>query len=188
MIDTDYEPTAAEDEYDRRAVDEAWAEPGENIPGEVVWAELGPTDEEEPAESRAGRPPVALVPYELEFRPGARRALRKLPRKVQIRARRVIDELLDDPRPPGCKAPANRPGRHRVRFGDYRVIYLALEAVAPDRIRSVPSGRGRVRVHQRELGARGRVAGHRALAAGTGAGVRTRVSRPAAGVRRPHQP
>lgn len=41
MIDTDYEPTAAEDEYDRRAVAEAWAEGGENLPYEVVRRELG---------------------------------------------------------------------------------------------------------------------------------------------------
>lgn len=51
VIDADYEPTAAEDEYDRRAVGDAWAEPGENIPGEVVWAEFGIGDEEDPAGS-----------------------------------------------------------------------------------------------------------------------------------------
>ncbi len=44
VIDTDYETTAAEDDYDRRAVDAAWTEGGEDVPAEVVWAELGILD------------------------------------------------------------------------------------------------------------------------------------------------
>jgi hypothetical protein len=41
VVDTDYETTAAEDDYDRLVVDVAWAEGGENVPAEAVWAEFG---------------------------------------------------------------------------------------------------------------------------------------------------
>ncbi len=40
--DEDY--PEAEQEADRQAIDAAWAEPGENIPLEVVLAEFGDTD------------------------------------------------------------------------------------------------------------------------------------------------
>lgn len=41
VIDVDYENTVEEDEADVLAVDASWAEGGENVPAETVWAELG---------------------------------------------------------------------------------------------------------------------------------------------------
>lgn len=61
--------------------------------------------------------------YSIELRPSAVRELAALPRDVQRRVGRVIDGLQANPRPVGAKALAG-PGRlHRVRVGDYRVVY-----------------------------------------------------------------
>jgi len=61
--------------------------------------------------------------YRVELRPAAVRALRKLDPPVARRVQGVITLLAQDPRPPASKPLAGRPGRWRVRVGDYRVIY-----------------------------------------------------------------
>jgi len=62
--------------------------------------------------------------YDLVFRPGAVRSLRKLDRQVIARVRSVIEALRDDPRPPGAKMLTGSHGLLRIRFGDYRVLYI----------------------------------------------------------------
>ncbi len=60
--------------------------------------------------------------YQVEFRPAAVRALKRVDRPDRDRIRGAIALLGEDPRPPGAKARPGRPGL-RVRVGDYRIIY-----------------------------------------------------------------
>lgn len=60
--------------------------------------------------------------YEIEVRPAALRALKKLDRQDQARIRGAIALLAVEPRPPGAKALRGREGL-RIRIGNYRIIY-----------------------------------------------------------------
>lgn len=68
-------------------------------------------------------------PYRIELRPAALRALRKLDPPVAKRVQGVIALLGQEPHPPASKQLRGRPGRRRVRVGDYRVIYEIHEDV-----------------------------------------------------------
>ena len=61
--------------------------------------------------------------YRVEITPSAQQELSKLPRKVQKR----IDErnlaLAENPRPPGSKKLEGEDDFHRIRVGDYRIVY-----------------------------------------------------------------
>ncbi|MFI5088454.1 MAG: type II toxin-antitoxin system RelE/ParE family toxin [Terriglobales bacterium] len=60
--------------------------------------------------------------YSIEFVPSARRALAKLPLLMRKRIQVAIDDLADNPLPPGVKKLQGEDG-YRIRVGDYRVIY-----------------------------------------------------------------
>lgn len=62
------------------------------------------------------------VAYEIEVRPAALRALKRIARQDQARIRGAIALLAADPRPPGAAYLKGRPGL-RVRVGNYRIIY-----------------------------------------------------------------
>jgi mRNA interferase RelE/StbE len=62
------------------------------------------------------------VTYEIEVRPAALRALKKIDRQDQPRIQGAIALLAADPRPPGAKALRGRDGL-RIRVGDYRIVY-----------------------------------------------------------------
>lgn len=61
--------------------------------------------------------------YRIEFTPRAEKAFRSLPREMQVRLRTKIDALANDPRPPGSVKMSGPEGFHRIRVGEYRVIY-----------------------------------------------------------------
>ena len=63
------------------------------------------------------------MPYTIDFRPPAARALERLPRSIQARIRKAIDALAGEPFPPGVKKLRGPEGGYRIRVGDYRVIY-----------------------------------------------------------------
>ena len=61
--------------------------------------------------------------YRLIIKPSARKDVERLPRPVQ---RRVLDRLAciqDDPRAPGSVKLAGAKRTHRVRVGDWRIVY-----------------------------------------------------------------
>ena len=60
--------------------------------------------------------------YSIEFVPSARRALARLPLQMRKRIQVAIDDLADNPFPPGVKKLQGEDG-YRIRVGDYRVIY-----------------------------------------------------------------
>lgn len=61
--------------------------------------------------------------YKVLFKAHAARAFRKLPREIQIRLRPAINELKEDPRPPGAEKLAGIDDTYRIRVGDYRILY-----------------------------------------------------------------
>ncbi|MBI5724486.1 MAG: type II toxin-antitoxin system RelE/ParE family toxin [Planctomycetes bacterium] len=62
--------------------------------------------------------------YRIEFRPAALRAIRRIPKVFKIRLMIAISALADTPRPPGSVRLQGVEGFHRIRVGDYRVVYL----------------------------------------------------------------
>jgi len=70
--------------------------------------------------------PAAPVrrPYTVTFTPLATGELEPLSPKVQRQVLRKIEALADNPRPPKSKQLEGYPNLHRVRSGDYRVLYV----------------------------------------------------------------
>jgi mRNA interferase RelE/StbE len=62
------------------------------------------------------------VSYQIELRPAAIRALKRIDHKERDRVRGAISLLGADPRPPAATALRGRPG-FRVSVGDHRIIY-----------------------------------------------------------------
>ena len=61
--------------------------------------------------------------YRVEITPSAQRELSKLPKNVQKRVDERIQALAENPRPPGSKKLEGEDGFHRIRVGDYRIVY-----------------------------------------------------------------
>ncbi len=61
------------------------------------------------------------MPYSIEITSSALKSLRALSRDAQIRIRRAIDRLSDDPFPVNVKKMEGE--EHTYRIGDYRVVY-----------------------------------------------------------------
>lgn len=64
--------------------------------------------------------------HEIEVRPAALRALKRIDRQDQGRIRGALALLAADPRPPGANALRGREGL-RIRVGNYRIIYTVEE-------------------------------------------------------------
>jgi mRNA interferase RelE/StbE len=57
------------------------------------------------------------------------KAMRRLSRDLRLRIDRAILALAGDPHPPGSRPVKDAPkGTYRLRVGDYRVIYVVLDA------------------------------------------------------------
>ena len=61
--------------------------------------------------------------YSITVSKQARKQLRDIPRKVQLRISGAIELLAVNPIPPKAKKLINREG-YRLRVGDYRIIYI----------------------------------------------------------------
>lgn len=61
--------------------------------------------------------------YSVEVTPRAVKDLAALPRDMLLRVDARILALADDPRPPGSLKLTNMGGLHRVRVGDWRILY-----------------------------------------------------------------
>lgn len=69
-----------------------------------------------------------MTRYRVELRPAAVRSLRQLDPAIRPRIQGAIELLAEDPRPPGARPLKGRPG-HRVRVGDYRILYIIQDHV-----------------------------------------------------------
>lgn len=65
--------------------------------------------------------------YHIELETRARRELLDLPRAVQQRIADCLNDLENDPRPPGAKKLVGQDG-YRIRKGDYRLLYTVDDA------------------------------------------------------------
>lgn len=61
--------------------------------------------------------------YGIEWRPSARKEVRRLDPPVRRRVIDAIEALAHDPRPAGSVTLAGSPGWRRIRIGGYRVVY-----------------------------------------------------------------
>jgi len=66
--------------------------------------------------------------YAVSYTETARRQLLKLPRQVQPRIARAVNQLGVDPRPPGCRKIIGTEDVWRIRIGSYRVLYRVRES------------------------------------------------------------
>lgn len=61
--------------------------------------------------------------YSIEFRPSVLKSLKKFPRRDLVRVRKKIEELGQNlPEPNTTKMKGNN-SFHKIRAGDYRIIY-----------------------------------------------------------------
>lgn len=64
------------------------------------------------------------MPYTVTIERAASKFLRDLTdKRPSVRFRRAIDELAQNPRPPGCVKLQGSDKLYRVRVGDYRIVY-----------------------------------------------------------------
>lgn len=61
--------------------------------------------------------------YAIEWKPSARREIRRLDPTVRRRVIDAVTALGTEPRPPGSVPLTGSPGWRRIRVGGYRVIY-----------------------------------------------------------------
>ena len=61
--------------------------------------------------------------YAVILRRSAERNLERLPREIQQRIKRHIDDLSEDPRPATSTPLVGQSDLRRVRVGDYRIVY-----------------------------------------------------------------
>jgi mRNA interferase RelE/StbE len=61
--------------------------------------------------------------YKIEIKPSAVKSLSKIPRPHRRRIAKRIDGLAEDPRPKDSKKLSGEQDLHRIRVGDYRIIY-----------------------------------------------------------------
>lgn len=65
--------------------------------------------------------------YSVEFRPAVLKSMKRLPKKELLRIKKKIDGLAENlPAPATTKIKGNNPF-HRVRTGNYRIVYQILE-------------------------------------------------------------
>jgi mRNA interferase RelE/StbE len=63
------------------------------------------------------------VQYNVEIKPTAQKALAKIPQPHRERISKQIDRLAENPRPRGAKKLGGESSLHRIRVGEYRVVY-----------------------------------------------------------------
>lgn len=65
--------------------------------------------------------------FQIEITKSAKKQLERLPKRDQRRIRKKIDALPDNPKPQGAKKLKGVGELHRIRSGDYRIIYQILK-------------------------------------------------------------
>ena len=62
--------------------------------------------------------------YNISFKKSAEKELRTLDKKLISRVLYSIENLSNNPVPPGSRKLVGSETTHRIRIGDYRVVYL----------------------------------------------------------------
>jgi mRNA interferase RelE/StbE len=71
----------------------------------------------------SGRNWVFKMAYIIKFRPSVEKSLRTLPQKELIRIKRKIEALAEDLPDPSITKMKGNNNFHKIRVGDYRIIY-----------------------------------------------------------------
>ena len=61
--------------------------------------------------------------YEIIIKPSAEKALDLLSKPIRTRVIEVLEELCDQPRPPGCVKLSGEENIWRIRVGEWRIVY-----------------------------------------------------------------
>lgn len=61
--------------------------------------------------------------YSIQISTKADKSISRLESVTQTRILRAINDLANDPRPPGVKKLKFKTNHYRIRVGDYRIIY-----------------------------------------------------------------
>lgn len=67
--------------------------------------------------------------YQVEIAPAAKRQIKKLVKPIQELIIQRLEQLADNPRPPGVLKMEGEENLYRVRIGDYRIIYQIQDRV-----------------------------------------------------------
>jgi len=62
--------------------------------------------------------------YRVALTSSAEKELHRLPNNVIARILPRLEQLVSDPRPPGCKKLKGGDNEWRIRIGDYRIVYV----------------------------------------------------------------
>ena len=65
-----------------------------------------------------------MASYRIELKPSAERELRRLPKSVIAKVSKAIESLASDPFPHQSEKLSGSQHAHRLRVGDYRVVYV----------------------------------------------------------------
>jgi mRNA interferase RelE/StbE len=65
--------------------------------------------------------------YKIEIKESALKSLVEMPARQQLRIKRKIDVLAENPCPPGHRKIKGEEHTYRIRVGDYRVVYRVFE-------------------------------------------------------------
>jgi mRNA interferase RelE/StbE len=68
-----------------------------------------------------------MTSYSIEFKKSAKKSLLSLPKPAAQAISLLIDALSENPYPPGHKKLVGSEHTHRIRSGDYRVIYSVFD-------------------------------------------------------------
>ena len=61
--------------------------------------------------------------YKVEITPAAKRQIKKLIQSVQLAIVERLEQLAENPRPPGVLKMQGAESLYRIRVGDYRIIH-----------------------------------------------------------------
>jgi len=67
--------------------------------------------------------------YSVFYKQSASEELLQLPSNIAHKVKAAIDRLAENPRPHGCKKLKGSINEYRIRFGQYRVIYVITDNV-----------------------------------------------------------
>ena len=63
------------------------------------------------------------APYRLEWRRSTKKDLRRIPPQEVAKIVRVVEGLIDNPFPTGCRKLVSSERAYRIRVGNYRILY-----------------------------------------------------------------
>lgn len=67
------------------------------------------------------------MPYQIEFRPAALKDLKGVPKRDLVRIKKKIEDIAENLPNPDQTRMKGRTDLHKVRVGDYRIIYMLEE-------------------------------------------------------------